>query len=416
MNAPPNTRAILACVILPVIYGLERTAYYGMRSVLYVHAVQERGMEAERVRELMHTFAFSTYAFAVVGGLVAIGIGPRYTLAIGAAIACAGFSLLVADVDLLIALVPIAIGIGMLKPCLWAAAADALPDPQESARNALAVGLYFAINAASFLATLAAPQFGRQTGSYDGVFVACAAMMSFVFALALALAVAHTLSGRGQIRTETPFRWEPLLGVAALFAVSLPYFLSIDMGASLALTGSDRTAVGQLLALNPVFVSVTCAPLLLAMIALALTGTRAPTLVLVGGGMVVAALGVVPLILLPPEGAVLLAGVAVMAMGEAVVGPLMASRVVGGLHRRLVTLVYGVFLLGVAVGNSISGVLHEAPEKWLPAIAGAIVFVTIMCGVLVIALHLARSFLWPANETGSPEPEAEPAEPASATM
>lgn len=403
-------RILAACLLLPLVYGLERVAYYGMRSVLFIDATQRRGLDAVEVSEIMRRFTYGTYAFAILGGLIAIAIGPRFTFALGAMIACAGFAVLPSDsVTLGVALLPIAIGTGILKPCIWAAAADAFPDPQESGRNALVVGLYVVINVAAFAGSSSAPKYGEQIGNFDGVFMAAALATALAGALALGLGLIHVLVGRGAPREEVPLRWQPLAGGALLLAVSLPYYLAMDLATNHAYTAGSREAA-QLFVWNPAIVAATGIPLMLAMAALALMGKRAPTLILAGAGIALVALGAIPLIAAPGAGAALLAGIVVMGIGETFVGPLLGSRLAGGVHRRLSTLLAAFFLLGVAVTNAISSGIGEASADALQVFAGAAAVLALVTGMLLAALHFARRFLWP-DPPLNPGPEAPAAEP-----
>ena len=416
-------RPLVAVAVLVPFELLERSAYYGPKSILKVWMVRELFIDPVRATEAIHLLAQVTYGLPFLGALIAVAIGPRVTLGIGALVASLGLALL-AGSDSLDSVRPsllvLALGGGLMKPCIVAALADAVPDPAETARNLAFVGFYVAINVGSFLATLVAPM-AMSAGHARWVFAA-AALLTFAASLfALGLAFFWRFS-REPEPTEQPGEWwRPTLGALVLALLAIPYYLVIDTGSSAAF----RTAVpvrdaAQMAALNPVYVTVTGALLLLMLGGALAAQWRIRGLLLVGVGFALTAAGGIPVLIAPGSWWAVLATMTVMAVGETFVGGALLSRIASGHHWRVKAVFVAAALTGVSFANLPSGLISTLPVD-RQSFAHTILLATAiavsgLAGAVIAVAHAPLSrFFWP--EVGGrmdPQDERrESAEPVS---
>lgn len=399
---------ILAWVFLPVMFGLERLAFYGMRSIVWIWATQAMGRSHVEWSTTFSIFTWATALTPLLGGALAIAIGPRWVMPIGAAIAGAGLTFLplTNQAHLAVPLVIYALGVGLVRPCIFAALAEALPDPRESARLSLAVVIYFAVNSAASLGSLLAPWAGNQIG-FEPILYVLAGLYLLIVPLALAYALFHRLAPKSEM-PEQPFDPKPILGVAVLLALSLPWLLAQDVvGRIPFLVGTSSQNVGRLYSLNPMVVSATTLFVAAAVGACALMQVRIRAFLLIGIGLLITAVASVPVIVSPSTLAAAGVSFVVLAIGESLVGPALVSRVAAGIHWRFATLAVAIYMTGPALANLVSTVIswsgfHEASiSRILLAICA------ISCAILGAAAiigHRAFSrFLWPEPETIDPE-------------
>jgi POT family proton-dependent oligopeptide transporter len=172
--------------------GAERFSFYGMKAILkiylialFVRFVDESAVSADvmgdaeaRSTEIVHLFMAGTYAFPLLGAIIADRLlGKYHTILWVSLIYCAGHAVLAvagrfggmeqydaAEMSMYLGLGLIAVGAGGIKPCVSANVGD-----QFTASNAHLVTkvfqvFYFIINYGSFFSTILTPLFLRYFG------------------------------------------------------------------------------------------------------------------------------------------------------------------------------------------------------------------------------------------------------------
>ena len=182
-----------AFLLLPVVLLLERFAYYGMRSVLYTDLMGAGAMDAAAMGTHVRYITWMIALSPPLGGLLAFVLLPRWTLVAGLAVTAAGYALVaMLGSASLAAFSVLAIGLGLVRPAIFATAALAVRDPDESARAALFVGMYLAVNAGSFAGSIvsgALPQTG-EVGPFVIITIAGAVFVALALLLAAGVALA----------------------------------------------------------------------------------------------------------------------------------------------------------------------------------------------------------------------------------
>lgn len=408
-------RLLLAILFLLAVETLERAAFYGSKSILLLWMATDLAIEPASAIGAIHLLTRITYSMPFVGALIALGIGPRFTLAIGGVLASTGLALLtVAESFEVIrwSLVVLALGGGLMKPAIVAALADALPDPSETARNILFVCFYGSINLGSFTATFVAPELARG-GHSRAVFGTAALLTALAAFLALTFAILwRFLRDPEPAEPSRAAWWLPTLGAIALALLVIPFYVVLDFGTMAAFRATPvAESAGFLAGLNPVFVLVTCVPVLAGLFGALAAGYRIRGLLLVGVGMTITALGAVPMLIAPSEGAAVALTIAVMAIGETLVGAAILSRVVSGHYWRVKALFAATASTAVFLANTPSWFVEALPLNQ-QATASTIVlalaiFLSALLGIALAAAHLPLSrLLW------SEVVETEPAESA----
>jgi hypothetical protein len=116
-------RGLFAIILLVPALTLERSAYYGQRSItsIFLHRL---GHTSAEVSTAYTSMVWVTLLFMFAGAGLAIAIGPRWTAVIGAVIAMTGSALLAASAPPLLGLIVVSIGTGIFRTCPYAAVAD----------------------------------------------------------------------------------------------------------------------------------------------------------------------------------------------------------------------------------------------------------------------------------------------------
>ena len=408
-------RALFAILFLIPIELLERGAYYGVRATLFPWLTSGLGADSAAAVEVVHRMTSVTYGMPFLGALLAIAIGPRFVLAAGALLAAIGLAMLTGAESLPAAstsLLVVGAGGGVMKPCIVAALADSIPDPGETRRNALFIGYYLAINVASFVSTLAAGYAARQNLTVV-VFGAAAGttMLATVLALAFALLWRFWKEPPPPEPGGAERWWRAGLGALLLAALSIPYYLVIDLASMAPFRVATRVeGVSRLLALNPLFVTGTGVLVLAVLLGCMAAGLRARALLLVGIGLAVTSLGAVPMLIAPEARGAVVFSVAVMAAGECVVGSLLLARMVSGHHWRAKAVFGAAAFFAVILVNQHSRFVEMLPpDRQATAttiILVAAIVVTGLAGIVLAAAHLPLSrFFWPETPAASAEPD-----------
>lgn len=347
-----------AFLLLPVLLLLERFAYYGMRATVFQELLASGELDGEAARSHILRVTWLTMATPLLGGLLAIALEPRWTLLTGAAISAAGYAVLVAaGAGSFAAFIPLAIGLGLFRPAVFATAALAARDPEESARGALFVTMYAATNLAGFAAPLIATSMPRdgEVRPFAIFTMAGAALLALAALLAAAVAFAPRLAYERE-PSNPAFTGRAEIGAVVVMALLLPATLAMPLADGFQFEPFASTQwAGWLFYMNPLSVLAVAVLAAGALAAAAYSGRRVPALYLVSGGMVLVTLGCLPLLALagPTDAAMAgaFASVVLIAFGEALVNPLALSRLAGGTHPRAATLAVALWLV-VAVGVS----------------------------------------------------------------
>lgn len=385
-----NDRRLLTFIALPLLLGLDRLAYYSTRSVLALYMMSGLAIEPSAARADYAQFTGLMMLTPIIGGLLAIGIGPRITLLGGALCAAFGYMTipLVPAAALPIPLVLLAIGLGMVRPSVFAIVGSELGGRHEPWRNALSALLYLAVNLGAALAPLGAGRIAAKLG-FASVFYLSGGLTLLVAVLAAGTAAVQRF---GPPPDEAPRARGAELGILALLIVAGSYLSGLGVVSDVQFGALDAPGAsgppGLLVSLNPIVVSVATVVLAIVLVVLAVNKVRAPTLPIIGAGMIVFALGVAPLLFSGggSRGGVV-ASIMLTALGEALVGPLLLSRVSADTHPRFATLVVALWMVASSV------------LSWIPGLAtmrtGPMLFL-IQClvgcalgGGALIALHRA---------------------------
>jgi dipeptide/tripeptide permease len=373
------------------------------RSMLALHLASPPpegfGMSTPAIGSAFLQLSLLSVVSPIAGGLVAMGVGPAMTLAIGAFIASAGYAVLgTGGVEALpLALALIAGGTGLCRPSGLALAASELRHRPESIRSALFFLLYAAIN----MGALVGPAAGGLGGSSAGLRV--------VFGISAGIALLAAFVGGGLVAalrfTGGSIDAPPSpggragIGVLLLWLALAPSFImqAAQHNAQFTLFGGPSGTFNTALrVINPIVVVVVslggCAALL---VIASISKWTVPTLVLIGAALVAWGLASGLLAAAPRGGDLvpLLIGVSVVsAAGEAVVGPLAVARAASISSPRYATLVVAGWL---AATSGLSMIGHAAvglvDARWVAGVAAAL---SVIAGIALAAFSrpLQRAF------------------------
>ncbi len=390
-------RAGAAFVLLPLAMLVERGAYYGMRSVLVLWLVRGGLPHAEAIEAARDLTALAMIT-PLGGALVAVAVGPHLAAAGGALLAVVGYGLLAGleptshGVPLLL----VALGTGLLRPGLLAAAGTAFPAPHETARHALFVLLYGAVQLGAAAISPAAAALGEGSG-----FRASFALSAALAALALVVVLAE---GGVRLATRAAAPAQPVLdgrvplGVAGLAAIVTPMWVAFELFTQREydyfLSGAEPSTHRWVSMLNPGVVLLACALLAPLLGVLALRRKRVPALVPIGVGLALFGLfAVVAVVPVPFELRIplLVVGLIGVSLGEALVQPFALSTAAGDAHPRLAPLLVAVYGLSSALPGWLAGrALADAPT----GVSAALLLLSSgTCVVLGVALALLGRWL-----------------------
>jgi hypothetical protein len=311
----PRDLAALALLVLAV--GLEVMVFRGVSTVAGF-ALYERDHAA---RSLGTFFALShgvALLGTLVGGALALGIGPRFTAAGGALVATLGCFALAAGVPEEVFYL-VSFGCGVLRPCPIVAAAEVIAwnDPSPDAPGphrftlvaAFGAALAVAGNGGGFVAGAFA-NMGRASLGAAVTYGGAGVMLIFATALLTVAAVLGVRWSRGAAAPVVgPYR-EPTAPASVVVPrpralAGLGKLLGLQVGVVLmealtsppgALRASASTASTAWLYALPAAVVVLGSGLTLGvLVVMSIQRSSWPPLLLQGGAMVVFALGLVPL-------------------------------------------------------------------------------------------------------------------------
>ena len=433
-----------AFVLIPIIVLLERFAYYAMRSVMYGELTASGRWSGMEVSDRIRWLTWLAFATPLFGGLLAIALKPRWTAAIGAFIAAAGYAVLaIAPLDAFVpGFIVLAFGLGLLRPALYAAAGSALRDPDESSRAALFVGIYGAVNLGALLAAPAAALTSNPRRLYDATEILYTAphlatlagvgavLLGVCAVLTVVLALAPRLLGDGG-PVDPPFGFKG--EVAAFFTCLLlvPGYLLLDASANLQYPHLPPDQQPWVFQTNPVVVMGTAVLACLAFAGLAFANKRLPSLYFAAAGLFILVLSAVPLfgvtqpaaggwtlyppLSVPSEDAasrsllLVLISFAIGAFGETLLFGLAWSRITASPHPRAATLLTGITMaLAGGFGSLLNAIQPTLVRSFGESFALAILLVTMLMAALAAALMVVLQYfgsrrLW--NERPAAEAE-----------
>lgn len=426
---PLDLRVVAAFVAIPVIVLLDSFVWFGMSSVYSRYLTDTYqgglGLEFSVYGEVREWQLLAMMCATVFGGILAIGLGPRFTMVLGLLVCGAGVVAtgLLGGVSLYAPAIVVAIGQGIYRPSVYGAAAEVLPFPRGQLRNVLFVVIYVTLNLGAALSSWLTWKLTEVT-SFQAIFMAMAAALFLAAIVGLLLAFAHLFLGPSQHGGEsepsagvpptlpTTRRLDPrfiAVGLGLIVVTAIPW-MSFGLMWELQFTaaehlGTDLTYTSWFFSLNPLIVIFVGLLLAAVLLVLHLTRIRIPTLLLVGLGLMVMGAGMAALLLCfvvqqPP---LLLLSVAVIAAGEVLMAPLLASRIAGDQHGRLVTLMTALWLAASYGSSQLLSHLGLHDSGALQLLGGIVAAVCVVVGLgLAIAAYPLRKVLTPAPEPPPP--------------
>lgn len=158
----------------------ERFAFYGMSSILVIfmtHYLMGRDgmlnvMGGEEAKTWFHLFKSAVYLTPIFGALLAdIWLGKYRTILVFSIVYCAGFWALALEqtrVGLVVGLVLMAIGSGIIKPCVSANVGDQFGKSNQHLMAKVYGWFYFAINLGAFISMFLCPWLQQEYGPRVG--------------------------------------------------------------------------------------------------------------------------------------------------------------------------------------------------------------------------------------------------------
>jgi dipeptide/tripeptide permease len=396
---------ILTLMLVPVLVGIERFAYYAVRSVLILYLTRDLGLTTAEAFDLYARFTWMALLTPLLGGALALAIGPRVTAAIGAVLAALGFFLLAAGANGAFVWVS-GLGVGLFKACPWAILADAVAreespsgDPADAPLSprrfplmvAMTAFVYLAINVGAFLSSSAGALAATRSG-FTSVFVAAGVVMVGAVAIAVVIALLPlAMRAERPKDAHAPYRapampgapsasvasvGPPLLGLLVLFGAIVPYHLALPVTGQAAYFLQIRSALATV---NPLVVIVASALGFAFFLAAALSRWSFPLTWPFGGALVVFGLGLIPIV--AASNALTFAlGTAVTGVAEAIIEAVALAYVALATGRRIATLTVAVWLalasvLSFVPVSEVAWRFELAAFAALALLAGALVLI-----------------------------------------
>lgn len=387
---------------LPFLAFLSALGWFPLRAAI-VQALLREGVEREIVGTLSSASLLGLLGGGLAAGVFALGT-PWVPLLLGLALAGMG-GLLVVVVPLEFA--PLAMGLAafghaMAVPAAYGAAARALDGPRAHLRDGVFVAAYAATNVGALSSTvLSGSEVMQELGR--GVVVGSVAVHLGAFVVAAVLAGA-AFAGRVPDEPKPPARPMHLGAVAALaLLVGVPW-AACQSGWDFLEQRDLGEHADLIFSVNPIVVVSVGALLTLAFpIAHALGVRRFPTLVLVGAGLLLTGATTLGMTLLDDASlptVVLTIGIG--ALGEALVLPLLFSRLAADLPYRLGTMAIALFLAQGHIFHGISR-LFDDPMTFTRSSAYLGVGTAVLVGlVLLVGGAPARRLFEPPSERITP--------------
>jgi dipeptide/tripeptide permease len=393
MVSPMAIRIAVAFFLFLLSFFLERAAWYGARSVLWLHATQDLGLSAVDFSWMQTAALLLGMVTPLVGGVLALAVGRLPVLAAGAVFFLLGGGALAlgGTLGLVPGLLLLALGTGFFRAPLLALVGGMFPGQSETAR----IGAFFLLYGAVNLAVLISSQLGAQLKAQLGLPYAW--FFAGAGVLALGAGILGTAGGllAPKEPASPPGAGRSLLGTLTVACLAMPGMLALRLAGDLSFQAPAAADLSPaLFNLNPTVVLVTVAILAPVMGALHAAGVRAPSLALMAGGMALAAAGG-GLLLLPGETTpfLLQLSVGVMAVGEVLVFAVGLSRAAGDHPARLSALAVGLWIVLTSLPSYLgSWVPQEGPwGRWM-LLAVLLLTLAAAVGLAVCAAGARRLF------------------------
>jgi dipeptide/tripeptide permease len=415
MNGTMTGRKIATLALVVVAIGLERFAYYASRAVFFMYLTRD-GKMTTAAMGVVSGIASAVVAFApLVGGALAIAVGPRVVALAGAVLATAGYFMLAAGASPYAYIAVGAFGVGLFKPCLWAIVAD------EASRDEVAAGVdpesappsarRFVVAAAVFALMYGATNGGAMIGPpltaamADKVGVASAfnvaGVVSFVvLILAIALVALAPRRPPRVVPPPQPIYRAPhapadpvapsstahaLGGVALLLVAMIPFDVASALGPDPSEFSQAR--VMWLYSINPIVVILATVVLFAILLAFALGRTRPVLTRWIGGALIATSFGCALLAVGGFSGglAIVVAGTAIDAAAEPIVAASAMTYAALAAPSRFRTLVVGAWLAIPFPFTMAASVFCRTPTARLSALV-AVALLLLLAGILALAL------------------------------
>lgn len=374
-------RLALVFTLAPLLVLLERFAHYPTRSVLAVH-LHGLGVPPAEIGTVFVAHNVALVICFVIGGALAIGIGPVWTIAIGFLVGAAGLGFLSAadgEGSIRVATIVLAAGQGLLRPSLVALAAIALGRPNEHLRTAAFVVLYGAANVAGLLGP-AGGGLAADAGTRV-VFVLGASVMGAALLLAVLLAGLWWVF-RAPAQEEPPLSGRLLAGAGLLIALGVAFTLMLALATEVQL---DRARAYGASKMSLVFSTNPAAVLLLSVIALVaclimhFSRARVSALYFVAAGLCIGAAASLPLSIGALGAAGGFATAAISALAEVAFMPFALSRLAGDHPSRFTPAIVAVWL----AATNLSGLAGSFGARALP---GSSMLLAALCAGVTFVL------------------------------
>ena len=391
----PIGRAIAAFALLPFAFVLERFAYYSTRSMMipFLMARSTGDLGAAEIGQKLAVLSMVQYGSFLLGGLIAFAIGPAITMTLGATLIAASFAVLASGPDQLgVFTVLLGVGEGLFRPCLLALAALFVPHPRQSLRVALFVGLYLLANVGGFGGGSVG---GLFHGNFETLFILAAAIAGFSVLVCVAVTVIHFASKARAI--EPTAMGKPALLALALSVLVAPYALAFPVAHQLQFdiahrAGAAASEITIMFWINGVVIGLVSLAYLAVLVVLHFQKKRVPVSYPIGAGLLLFALGGLPLVFGDSLIAVYAAAV-VLALGESLIFAFAVSRVAADSHPRVAALIVAAWLfLWSTPGHALQAALQAASDTTLSRIALGVCLLFAIGAAAILVIFGSRAF------------------------
>lgn len=397
------SRYALAFITLPLVVVFERMAYYAMRVVLPMWLLRDQHLTGPTAAELRDEMGLYMGLAVLLGGVVALVIGPRLTALAGALLMAGGYVALAltdaSSVHLLRWL--LIVGSGLYQPAVYACAGQAMRGQAETRWALFFLVLALSTNLGAFFGSTMG---GLFVGNYSGAFI--------LSAVAATLA-AGTLAGfslirrtEEQARTETNHKLR--IGIAILWVAILPSLLLMAHADHIVVTRVEPSALASTLGAGTAVGFIVILVLIAGFLFVA-NQARRVVLPLIGGGLLLCAVGIAPLLI--GGTAANTASVVLLAPCGVLIGQIGLARISVGTKERMSTAIVAVWLAASLLAFNINfdskliWNLLGADETALHAIY--LVILALLCAAAGLALlkfrhRLQRSYFEPPAVADAP--------------
>lgn len=208
--------------------GAERFAFYGMSSILVVfmtkYLVGSDGalsvMTDEKAKEWFHLFTAAVYFTPMLGALLAdVFFGKYKTIVAFSVCYCTGLALLAlypTQHGLMAGLILIALGSGVIKPCVSANVGDQFGQQNKHLLSKMYSWFYFSINVGACISMLTCPWLLEKFGPGVGFGVPAALMILATVVFVMGRAKYVHIPPAGKKMLDEMFDWDVLKILARL--------------------------------------------------------------------------------------------------------------------------------------------------------------------------------------------------------